>query len=220
MKHLEILVEDSSGKEMLQVILSKIIGPSGNICTYRIISYKGIGYIPRNLMGKTNPRKRILLDRLPRLLIAYGKTYIKYKDVSVVVVVDNDKNNCIDFKKELLKLKDACNPHPDTLFRIAVEEMEAWLLGDINAIMKAYPSVKTAILNTYKNDTICRTWELLADAVYHGGIASLKDKPYHVIGSLKHEWARNITPHINVVENRSPSFQCFRKGILKIAGVE
>ncbi len=47
--HYEILVEDASGKIALKAILEKILGPNGQDHTYRIISYKGIGHIPKNL---------------------------------------------------------------------------------------------------------------------------------------------------------------------------
>ncbi len=72
--HFEILVEDVSGKIALESILQKILDPNGQDHTYRIISYKGIGRIPKNLRGTTDPQKRILLDRLPKLLRGYGKS--------------------------------------------------------------------------------------------------------------------------------------------------
>ena len=37
-----------------------------------------------------------------------------------------------------------CNPRPRTLFRIAIEESEAWLLGDRAALKAAYPSAREA----------------------------------------------------------------------------
>ena len=70
--HFEILVEDDSEKIALKSIVEKILGPSGQDHTYRILSYKGSGHIPTNLRGKTDPQKRILLDRLPKLLRGYG----------------------------------------------------------------------------------------------------------------------------------------------------
>ncbi|MCP4699741.1 MAG: hypothetical protein GY862_23255 [Gammaproteobacteria bacterium] len=49
--HFEILVEDASGKIVLQSILGKILGPNGQDHSYKIISYKGVGRIPKNLKG-------------------------------------------------------------------------------------------------------------------------------------------------------------------------
>jgi len=36
-------------------------------------AYKGIGRLPKNLKGTSDPSKRILLDQLPKLLRGYGK---------------------------------------------------------------------------------------------------------------------------------------------------
>lgn len=75
--HFEILIEDASGKIALGNIIEKILGPEGKPHTRRIISYKGIGRLPKNLKGKTDPQKRILLDRLPQILRGYGKSLTK-----------------------------------------------------------------------------------------------------------------------------------------------
>lgn len=72
--HFEILVEDKSGKIALKSILEKILGPNGQDHSYRIISYKGIGRISKDLRGTIDPQKRIFLDRLPMLLRGYGKS--------------------------------------------------------------------------------------------------------------------------------------------------
>lgn len=53
------------------------------------------------------------------------------------------------------------------------EEIEAWLLGDRHALLSAYPHAKMHVLNTYVQDSICGTWEVLADAVYPGGTSKL-----------------------------------------------
>ncbi len=220
MKHIEILVEDSSGKKMLEILLEKIIGISGDKCTYRIHSYKGIGRLPKDLKGKSDPQKRILLQRLPEVLRGYGKTFIDDDDSSVLVVVDCDTRNCIDFKNELLVVLNSCNPKPIAMFRIAIEEMEAWLLGDLDAVKNAYPKAKNDILTSYRYDSICGTWELLADAVYPGGKAILSRKPYFEIGTVKHEWAEKITPLVRIEDNLSPSFHCFVDAVYKLSGVD
>ena len=64
-------------------------------------------------------------------------------------------------------------PNRRPRFCLAIEEGEAWLLGDIPAIKKAYPQARDAVLNGYGNDSICGTWELLADAVVRGGSTAL-----------------------------------------------
>ena len=69
--HIEFLVEDASGKKLLSALLPKLLGPAH---TWRIHAYKGVGHIPPNLKGTTDPNKRILLDNLPRLLQGYANT--------------------------------------------------------------------------------------------------------------------------------------------------
>jgi len=215
--HFEVLVEDASGKIALKSILEKILGPNGQDHTYRIIPYKGIGRIPKDLKGKTDPKKRMLLNQLPKMLKAYGKSR-QDSPATVVVVVDLDNKDCLVFKQEMLDILDDCNPQPTTLFRIAIEEGEAWLLGDRNAVKAAYPRAKEQVLNDYVQDSICGTWEKLADAVYPGGSQKLKQLEYPHIGQVKCEWANKIAPHLDVESNQSRSFQVFRDGIRSLAG--
>lgn len=83
--------------------------------------------------------------------------------------------------------------------------------------MTAYPSAKVQVLRGYIQDSICGTWEVLADVVYPGGITKIKkDKlSYMEIGKLKAEWAKNIGIHMNLQNNISPSFNYFIQGIKK-----
>lgn len=214
--HFEILVEDASGKIALESIVEKILGPNGDIHSFRIIAYKGIGRLPKDLQGETDPRKRILLDRLPSILRGYGKSLRTFPS-AVVVVVDLDRKDCIIFKQELLDVLNACNPAPKTLFRIAIEEGEAWLLGDRNAVVTAYPKAKISVLDDYAQDSICETWELLADAIYPGGSTALRKAGYPMTGVAKCEWAEKITPHMDVDNNFSSSFKVFRDGLRRLA---
>ena len=170
------------------------------------------------LRGKTDPRKRILLDRLPKLLRGYGKS-LQNLTAAVIVVVDLDKKDCIEFKQEMIDILNNCNPKPKALFRIAIEESEAWLLGDHNAVKTAYPRAKGQVLNTYVQDSICGTWETLADAVYPGGAQKLKQLGWPHIGQVKCKWAENISPNFDVENNQSKSFQVFCDGIRNLAGL-
>ena len=72
--HIEILVEDSSGKSLLDAVLPRILGEQDNPHTWRMRSYKGIGRFPNDMNAASDPGKRVLLDQLPRLLRGYGKT--------------------------------------------------------------------------------------------------------------------------------------------------
>lgn len=212
--HIEILVEDSSGEKLLTDLLPRFLGAQGEPHSWRVHAYRGIGRIPRNLTAASDPAKRILLDQLPRLLQGYGKT--PGIDV-VVIVLDTDTRDCVEFLGELRSLADRCEPAPRTLFRLAIEEVEAWYLGDRQAIEAAYPRAKADVLNRYVQDSACGTWELLADAVYPGGSAAIKKAGWPLPGQIKHEWAEKIGPLLVPDRNLSPSFCKLRDGLRGLA---
>ena len=216
--HVEILVEDTSGKKALDILVPRIIG---NGHTFKVIAYRGVGRIPRNLRGVADARKRILLDRLPKLLAGYGRTFAEYPEgyrAAVVVVCDLDDKCLKAFRQELFAVLNVCKPKPQTRFCIAVEEGEAWLLGDTAAIKTAFPGAKDDVLDRYVNDSICGTWELLADAVYAGGSVDLKKKGFQAVGTAKSEWSEKIAPLMDVETNGSPSFQYLRRKLQALAG--
>lgn len=96
--------------------------------------------------------------------------------------------------------------------------MEAWLLGDVDAIGAAYPEYKKGAAKTYVQDGICDTWEVLANMVYPGGLVKLKKNAgnsYSEIGRAKAEWADRIGGRLNLMTNASPSFQFFINELIK-----
>jgi hypothetical protein len=216
--HFEILVEDQSGKKALDILVPRILAGGHS---FHVHSYKGIGRIPKNLVTHTGASKRILLEQLPKLLRGYGKAFSGYPPeyrAAVIVVADLDDKCLSIFREELLALLAACSPRPETRFCLAVEEGEAWLLGDIPAVKEAYPKAKDSLLATYVNDSICGTWERLADAVYRGGAAALAAKGWQAVGAEKSRGAERICPHMDVAKNASPSFAYFRGKLLELIG--
>ena len=111
-----------------------------------------------------------------------------------------------------------CGVLPDNImFRLAIEEIEAWYFGDRGALLAAYPKAKPDVLGRYVQDSICGTWELLADAVFKGGMAAIKKDGWPLSGQVKHEWAKKIGPFMNPDRNMSPSFRKFRDGLRRLA---
>jgi hypothetical protein len=213
MTHFEIFIEDQSGKTMLDILVPKIIESFNATATFRVHQYKGIGRIPKKLKPDGNAEKRIFLQQLPRILQGLGKTFLRYPQdyhAAAVVVCDLDNKDFHDFRKDIHKILNSCDPKPDVIFCLAIEEGEAWLLGDIEAIVKGYPNAKEHILKKYVNDDICGTWELLADAIHKGGSEELMKQGWQEIGKGKKEWAKTICPHMDVNNNASPSFNYFR----------
>ena len=211
--HIEILVEDSSGKRLLERLVPQFIGPLGESHTWRLYAYKGVGRVPPNLNPAADPAKRILLDQLPRLLRGYGKT--PGVD-AVVIVLDSDRRNCVDFLRELTQMAQACDAGVKTLFRLAIEETEAWYFGDRDALLAAYPRADKQALARYVQDSICGTWEMLADCVHPGGSEAIKKAGWPLPGQIKHEWAEKIGPFMVPARNGSPSFGRLRDGLRRL----
>lgn len=208
--HFEVLIEDISGKTALEILMPKIIKEH----TSTIHAYKGIGRIPQGLKSTSDPKRRILLDQIPRLIQGYGHTFSKYpRDYpsTLIIICDLDDRCLSEFRRELLDCLDKCTVKPATYFCIAIEEWESWYLGDINAVKTAYPKAKDVVLSTYRNDSICGTWEKLADAVFPGGAQGLVKLGGQAIGKEKNIWASTIPLHMDIDINQSPSFCYFRE---------
>ena len=72
------------------------------------------------------------------------------------------------------------------------------------------------MLNGYINDSICGTWEHLADAVYPGGSTSLKAQGWWAVGREKSVWSEKIAPQMEIDRNTSPSFRYFLKKVREL----
>lgn len=196
--HLEVLVEEYSAEEALENLLPKLL-PSH--VDFKIISFRG---------------KPDLLKKLPDRLKGY-RSWLP-SDWKIVVLCDRDDDDCLKLKQELEGFSAKSGfPTPSTasnnqfcvLNRIAVEELEAWFLGDALAVSKAYPKVKATFATQSKyrlpDEIIGGTWEALERL--------LRNKGYHPGGLNKVEAARAISMHMNPECNRSVSFQQFCNGL-------
>jgi hypothetical protein len=209
--HFEFLIEDQSSARAICILLPKLLGGKA---TYRILRpYKGLGGLPKDLIPKTGASKRKLLDQLPKLLSGYGKVP---RAGYIIIICDLDDRKEQQFLSELNGVLNVCNPKPDAFFCLAIEEFEAWYLGDRPAVKEAYPKAKESVLRNYKNDEICGTWELLADAVFKGGSNALIKKGGRAVGTQKSIWAEEISPYMDVNSNLSPSFNNMHKIIRDI----
>ncbi len=93
--HFEFLIEDLSGKKTLEILVKKVIDKEH---TWKIHSYKGIGRIPVGMGEVNDPKKRMLLTQLPKLLNGYGKTFAGYPDAyqaAVIVITDLDNESLL-----------------------------------------------------------------------------------------------------------------------------
>lgn len=215
--HIEVLVEDASGKTFLDIMMPRLLGEFGDPHTWRVIKYKGVGHVPRGLKSGSDAAHRVLLDRLPSLLRGYDKSP---GIDAVVVVLDVDRRDCVKFLAELKELAARCQLKSMPLYRLAIEELEAWYLGDRQALLEAWPKAKLDVLHRYEQDSACGTWELLADAIHPGGSAAVKQAGWPLPGQLKSEWAARIAPLMDPDRNASPSFGKLRDGLRRLTKQE
>lgn len=212
--HFQFLIEDRSGAELINILMEKIINGREDI-TFNCKSFKGLGgFTKKNVTHET--KTGCLLNDLATYLRGFNKSLQGFPS-TIIVVLDNDTRNPQDFRTELENVARTNGITLDYVFCIAIEEMEAWLLGDEVALLSAYPFAKRQVLQRYIQDSICGTWEKLADAVYPGGLARMKKEcPTFVeIGKQKSEWAKRIGVFMDINRNESHSFQFFLNAIQK-----
>lgn len=203
---IHVLVEGPSEKAFLELWLPRFLPPQHS---FKIIPHRGKGRIPGDALRKPDPKRQGLLDQLPAKLRAYGRGLRPDTD-RILVLVDLDHEDCLDLKNRMLNLLNYCEPPPTALFRIAIEEVEAFYLGDKSAIRTAFPRSKLSKMDSYTQDSICDTWELFQEVIGE----TREDKV---------EWAKLIGPHLTTewrgrLANNSNSFRQFCKGILRLAG--
>lgn len=200
--HIEFLVEEPSAEAALRNLVPKIV--------------PGIDAQFRVFQGKQD-----LLSKLPGLLKGYRKWIPS--DWRIVVLVDEDRQDCLELKAKLEKAADDAGLVTKTrasggagfqvLNRISIEELEAWFFGDVEALHGAYPKIPLSLAtrSKYHNPDAIQggTWEELEKELqrkgyFHGGLAKI-------------EAAKAISAHMDPARNRSKSFQVFRDGLIEMA---
>jgi Domain of unknown function (DUF4276) len=201
--HLVVFVEEESAEQALRVLLPKILGQGQAL---EILRFNG------------KPR---LLRELPKRLRGYRRQ--RRDDLAIVVMVDRDRQDCRELKEQLetsaRQAGFATPSSPDgrgrfqVVNRIAVEELEAWFFGDVEALCAAYPGVPENLdkRRGFRDpDAIAGgTWEALERV--------LKDAGHHRAGLAKVRAARDVAGHMQPERNRSASFQSFCGGIRGLA---
>lgn len=220
--YVQFLIEDRSTEKLVCHVMDKLKARySDKYIDYDTRSFKGIGHLPKK--GTAIERKTgQLLNDLPMFLRAFDKKLRKLPGAVIIVVLDNDKRDQTEFQRQLKELSEQNMILIDHAFCIAVKEMEAWLLGDIEAIEKAYPNAKKTAIKDYVQDEIGDTWEILANMIYPGGVNKLQKNAsgsYGLIGEMKAEWADRIRKMLELDKNISPSFNAFIHELtIRVAG--
>lgn len=207
--YFQFLIEDQSTGILVTHVMEKFKAYHTQVdVDWNIKPFGGIGHLQKtgNAMQQKTGK---LLNDLAIYMRGFSKALQNMNGAVLVIVLDNDKRDPEQFKNELKQIAISnfvlCNYE----FCIAIKEMEAWLLGDCEAIRKAYPQAKIQFYKKYEQDAICDTWEILAEMVYPKGLSSLRKKAngsYWEIGKAKCEWADKIGQCMKLHENASPSY--------------
>lgn len=208
--HIEVLTEDKSGGVVVDVLIQRILTPFPLEYTLSVRPHRGKGDFPDDPHLAPGRFASGLLDLLPAKLRAYDRIYAGTPFI-LIVIIDSDNEPFEVVREKLSIMIRQYAPGLSHVIGICVEETEAWLLGDREAILCAYPDADEDILDLYEQDSICGTWEVLCKALLRERASSLIRVGYPAIGQYKHEWAEQISAYLDPQRNISPSFRAFLK---------
>jgi hypothetical protein len=181
---LVILLEEYSAKAFLDAYLPRILP-------------EGISFITVPHQGKSDLEKSI-----PIKLRAW-----RTPDTRFVILRDQDQADCGDVKEGLLEL---CRQgRKDALVRIACRTLEAWFLGDLDAVQASYPGSRAS---TFGRKARYRKPDSIIDPV--DAIRKIVPEFQKVDG------ARRLGKHVERERNISPSFETFVSGVLRYVAQE
>jgi hypothetical protein len=198
--HIELLVEEPSAQEVVRALADRALGDRH---TYEIRTFQG---------------KHDLLAKLPQRLAAYRHWLI---DGCVVVLVDRDSDDCNSLKARIEEMAQAAglatpshspSGRYNAVMRIAIEELEAWYLGDVPALRSAFPRLGDLSRRERSRDPDAvagGTWERLE--------AELQRVGYYRGGLAKIDLARRLAPLLDPERNRSHSFQVFWRTLCELS---
>ena len=203
--HIKFFLEEPSAEEALKLLIPKMLEED---VSYEFHTFQG--------------RDEMLIE-LPKRL--KGERWIP-KDWRIIVLIDEDRRDCHELKAYLekaaheadfvTKSSAAPNENFQVVNRVAIEELEAWFFGDVEALHAAYPRISKNLQSKakYRNP----------DAIQGGTHEALRDlliqNKYFKGRISKPTVAQNIARHMEPRRNRSRSFQIFVEGLKACVGEE
>lgn len=180
------LLEEPSMKTMLAAYLPRLIPSWQEERDFLLIAHQ----------GKTD------LDRsIPVKLKAWQEPGARF-----VIVRDNDSADCKAVKQRLQTL---CAPSGRTVqIRLVCQELEAWYLGDKDALNQAYPKAGKkiqALLKRFPDPDSCQK--------------PSRELERAIEDFQKHDGARRLGGLMNAGATRSHSLRVFERGIKALAGI-
>lgn len=193
--HIEFLLEEPSAEAALVNLVPRIVAADITFSTH---VFGGLS----EMQAKLEARLRGYAAWLP-------------DDYRIVILRDRDAEDCTTVKRELeemcmrVGLTTRRNPGNtgdyQVVTRLAIEELEAWFFGDVEAICKAFPRVPATLGSRTRyrdSDAITGgTWEALEHVLQSAG--------YYKTGLRKIDAAGRISEHMVPARNRSASFEHF-----------
>ncbi len=168
-----LLTEEPSMEEYLEIIVSELWPNSITGVDWLVLSFQG---------------KRDLEQSIPKKMKGWN-----YGNPNFIILRDNDGGDCFAIKQKLCAIAE----QSDKPFRVRIvcQQLESWLLGDLQAIKQAYPKAPI------KDKAKFRDPDRLTNASQElGNLINVR---------AKIERAKNIGRHLNFKENRSRSFHVF-----------
>ena len=171
------LLEERSMKVLLQGLLPRLFPDLRFLC----VEHEG---------------KQDLEKSVPRKLRAWREPGVRF-----LVLRDNDGADC---RKVKARLQELCRKggREDTIVRIACQELEAWYLGDTDALAEAFDRDALRRISDRARfrdpDTVVQPSGALRDLVP---------------GFQKVSGARRMANFLSPESNRSASFRCLLQGI-------
>jgi hypothetical protein len=181
MNRLVFLLEERSMKTLLEGLLPRLFPALSFVC------------VPHE--GKQDLEKSI-----PRKLRAWREPGVRF-----VVVRDNDGRDCKSVRQTLVSLCEE-GRRADSLVRVACQELEAWYLGDPEALAVAFGDGRLRNIGGRERFRD-------PDAVVNPSRAVMELVPEF----QKISGARQLAMHLTRERNTSRSFQAFVAGVERLA---
>lgn len=204
--HIEFLLEEPSAEAVLGKILPRIL--SDDVSFYFHI-FEG----KDDLLNKLSDRLRGYRQWIPH-------------DWRIIVLIDEDRRGCHELKAYLekaaheagfvTKSSAAQNEDFQVVNRLAIEELEAWFFGDVEALHAAYSRVSINL----QYQARYRDFDAIRGGTYEALERLLVERNYYSDKLPKTEVARDIAPHMEPNRNRSKSFKVFLEGLKACVGEE
>ena len=205
--HIKFFLEEPSAEEALKELLPKIL-------------LKDVSYEFHTFQGRDE-----MLKDLPKRL--KGEQWIP-DNWRIIVLIDEDRRDCHELKAYLERAaheagfvtKSSAAPNEDfqIVNRIAIEELEAWFFGDVEALHTTYPRIPENLQSKAKY----RNPDAIPGGTSEALERLLKQKNYYTRRERLHKptIAQNIAQHMVPSRNRSKSFQVFVEGLKACVGEE